>query len=82
MIVLVIIENSADYFDPTELIYDIKACVGCCILCMLCVVTIHVQTYIDLINCHFHVNIFHSLDDKNKLGFDSRLAWKMLLTGL
>ena len=26
MIVLTIIENSADYFDPTELIYSVKAC--------------------------------------------------------
>ena len=26
MIVLTIIENSADYFDPTELMYNVKAC--------------------------------------------------------
>ena len=54
MIVLVIIENSADYFDPSELIYVIK---GLCIL-------LHAQTCIDLINCHSHVNIFISLTTK------------------
>ena len=51
MIVLVIIENSADYFDLNELMYaGIKAHNECILLVF--------KIHIDLISCHLHVNIF------------------------